>query len=78
VSFLKNFKRGYTDADIASARHKVDGLPVRLGNPDHVTLRLTRREWRAFFGEGMNVDDGMKDAAAEGCHLPPVKLRLVR
>jgi hypothetical protein len=67
---FRDWRRGYYDADIASARQKVDALPVRVGRPAYVTLRLKEREWRAFFGEGMGLADGMRSAL--GCHLPPV------
>lgn len=75
MTFIRDWRRGYSDADVEKARHEIDGLPVLRGRPDHVMLRLTRRQWRAFFGERMSADDGMLDAA--GCHLPPVRFALV-
>jgi hypothetical protein len=74
--FIRDLRRGYTDADIARARYKVMGLPVIAGRPPFVTLFLTRREWKAFKGEGMSVDDGLADQSVP-CHLPRVEIRVI-
>ena len=53
LKFIRDLWRGYTDADIAAAEYQVEGLPVKEGDAPYVTLCLNRREWRAFYGEGM-------------------------
>lgn len=60
--------RGYSDRDIASVAHKIDGLLIKVGTPERGYLRLTRREWRAFIDQEMHVSDGLRRHPGE--YLP--------
>ena len=76
MRWWRDLWRGYSDADVKTAHEKVNALPVRPERrPSWITLRMTRREWRAFFGEDMTIQDGLD--WSPGFHLPPVLCEIV-
>ena len=70
-----DWRRGYSAVDVEEARERVDALPVKRGRPPDVVLRMTLRQWRAFFGEEMTIHDGLD--SAPDCHLPPVLCQII-